>query len=235
MSIRLVKLLMASGLLVVTSLVNADELKLETDEQKFSYAMGYAIGSQIRGQFGSNGDMEIVARALSDVLLGKDPLMSNDEIGEVLQAEQQKAQEREQQAAAEMQAKGDAALEAGKAFLAENAKKDGVVTTDSGLQYKVITAAEGKSPSASDTVVVHYRGTLLDGTEFDSSYQRNNPAEFSLGGIIPGWQEVLQLMTPGAKWEVFIPSHLAYGPRGAGGLIGPNETLIFEIELLEVK
>jgi FKBP-type peptidyl-prolyl cis-trans isomerase FkpA len=126
------------------------------------------------------------------------------------------------------------ALEAGKAFLAENATKEGVITTPSGLQYLVLTEGEGTSPKATDTVVVHYRGTLLNGAEFDSSYARREPAEFPLNRVIKGWTEGVQLMKPGAKFRFFIPPNLAYGSRGAGIDIGPNETLIFEVELLKV-
>ncbi|GAB4179210.1 MAG: hypothetical protein Fur0032_19830 [Terrimicrobiaceae bacterium] len=127
------------------------------------------------------------------------------------------------------------ALEKGKAFLEENAKKPEVETTESGLQIQHLKVGEGKSPEATDVVRVHYRGTLLDGTEFDSSYSRNAPVEFPLNRVIPGWTEGLQLMKTGGKAKLFIPSDLAYGARGAGGAIGPNETLIFEVELLEVK
>jgi FKBP-type peptidyl-prolyl cis-trans isomerase FklB len=126
-------------------------------------------------------------------------------------------------------------LDAGQAFLEANKKKEGVVTLPSGLQYKVVTEGKGKQPKSTDTVVAHYRGTLINGTEFDSSYQRNEPATFPVGGVIKGWQEALPLMKEGAKWQVYIPSDLAYGPRGAGGDIGPNEVLIFDIELLSVK
>ncbi len=129
----------------------------------------------------------------------------------------------------------ESALEKGKQFLAENAKKEGVKSTDSGLQYEVLKEGEGKSPKATDTVLVHYRGTLLDGTEFDSSYKRNEPIEFPLNRVIPGWTEGVQLMKEGAKYKFFIPSELAYGSSGAGGSIGPDETLIFEVELLKVK
>jgi len=132
-------------------------------------------------------------------------------------------------------ASAQSALEKGQAFLEENAKKPGVVQTPSGLQYKILTEGKGKSPKPSDTVKVNYRGTLLDGTEFDSSYKRNEPIEFPLNRVIPGWTEGLQLVKEGGKIELYIPSKLAYGPRGAGGAIGPDETLIFEIELLEVK
>lgn len=127
------------------------------------------------------------------------------------------------------------AAEKGKAFLEENKTKPGVNVTASGLQYEEIKAGKGKSPKATDVVLVHYKGTLLDGTEFDSSYKRNKPIEFPLNRVIPGWTEGVQLMKEGGKPRLFIPSNLAYGPRGAGGLIGPDETLIFEIELLEVK
>jgi FKBP-type peptidyl-prolyl cis-trans isomerase FkpA len=129
----------------------------------------------------------------------------------------------------------ESALEKGEKFLAENAKKEGVQTTESGLQYKHLKEGEGKSPKATDTVLVHYKGTLIDGTEFDSSYRRNQPIEFPLNGVIPGWTEGVQLMKEGGKIQLFIPSRLAYGSRGAGGVIGPDETLIFEIELLKVR
>ena len=127
------------------------------------------------------------------------------------------------------------ALEKGVQFLAENAKKPEVKTTASGLQYEVITEGNGKSPKATDTVLVHYRGTLLDGKEFDSSYKRNEPIEFPLNRVIPGWTEGVQLMKEGAKYRFYIPSQLAYGSRGAGGAIGPDETLIFDVELLKVR
>lgn len=127
------------------------------------------------------------------------------------------------------------ALERGQQFLQENAKRDGVKTTASGLQYEVITEGKGKSPKATDEVLVHYRGTLLDGTEFDSSYKRNEPISFPLNQVIKGWTEGVQLMKEGAKYRFFIPSNLAYGSRGAGGAIGPDETLVFEVELLKVQ
>ena len=125
--------------------------------------------------------------------------------------------------------------EKGEAFLAENAKKEGVKTLPSGLQYKVITEGKGKQPTKNDTVVVHYKGTLIDGREFDSSHKRGEPAEFGVTQVIKGWTEALQLMKEGAKWEVYLPWQLAYGANGAGGLIGPHETLVFEVELLKVK
>lgn len=127
------------------------------------------------------------------------------------------------------------ALEKGRAFLAENATKPGVQQTSSGLQYLIVNPGEGRSPKATDTVKVNYRGTLIDGTEFDSSYKRNEPIEFPLNGVIAGWTEGLQLLKEGGKIQLFIPSNLAYGPRGAGGVIGPDETLIFEVDLLKVR
>ena len=127
------------------------------------------------------------------------------------------------------------ALEKGRAFLAENATKPGVQQTSSGLQYLIVNPGEGRSPKATDTVKVNYRGALIDGTEFDSSYKRNEPIEFPLNGVIAGWTEGLQLLKEGGKIQLFIPSNLAYGPRGAGGLIGPDETLIFEVDLLKVR
>jgi FKBP-type peptidyl-prolyl cis-trans isomerase FklB len=134
-----------------------------------------------------------------------------------------------------MEVQGKKNLEAGQAFLEANKKKEGVVTLPSGLQYKVLTEGKGKQPKSSDSVIAHYRGTLINGTEFDSSYKRNEPATFPVQGVVKGWQEALPLMKEGAKWQIYIPADLAYGPRGAGQAIGPNETLIFDIELISVK
>jgi FKBP-type peptidyl-prolyl cis-trans isomerase FklB len=136
---------------------------------------------------------------------------------------------------AKQQAMADKNKKEGEAFLAENKKKEGVKTLPSGVQYKVIKAGTGKKPKLTDTVTVHYRGTLIDGTEFDSSYKRGQPASFQVSGVIPGWTEALQLMGEGAKWQLFVPSNLAYGERGTGGPIGPNATLIFEVELISVQ
>ncbi len=131
-------------------------------------------------------------------------------------------------------AHAQAGREKGEAFLAENGKREGVKTLPSGLQYRVVKQGDGKQPRKSDQVVVHYRGTLIDGTEFDSSHKRGEPAKFGVGGVIKGWTEALQLMKEGSKWILYIPSYLAYGPSGSGKLIGPNETLIFEVELIAV-
>ena len=144
---------------------------------------------------------------------------------------QQEVQAAEQEALSKSAEESSAA---GAAFMKENGARKGVVTTESGLQYEIVTAGDGAKPTADDTVEVHYRGTLTDGTEFDSSYKRNTPASFPVGGVIVGWQEALQLMPVGSKWKVFIPSNLGYGERGAGGSIGPNAALIFEVELLKI-
>lgn len=222
-----------AGLLIASAAgaAHAQDASLDTDDEKFSYAMGYSIGNQVLGQFGAENiefDVEVFVRAISDALNKEAPALSPDEMQAVVMARR----EQEMQA---QRARAEEAKAAGEAFLAENGEREGVVTTDSGLQYEVLTEGEGEQPTVKDTVVVHYRGTLLDGTEFDSSYGRDAPATFPLEGIIKGWQEALQLMKTGGKWKVFIPSELAYGASGAGGRIGPNETLIFEIELLEIK
>ncbi len=222
-----------AGLLIATAAgaALAQDANLDTDDEKFSYAMGYSIGNQVLGQFGAENiqfDVDVFVQAISDALKQEAPALSPDEMQAVVMARR----EQEMQA---QRARAEDTKAAGEAFLAENGEREGVVTTDSGLQYEVLTEGEGEQPTVNDTVVVHYRGTLLDGTEFDSSYSRDAPATFPLEGIIKGWQEALQLMKTGGKWKVFIPSELAYGASGAGGRIGPNETLIFEIELLEIK
>lgn len=216
---------------LVPCVVSAQGESLDTELQKYSYSMGYSIGSQVLSQFGAENielDADAFSRAMRDAISGSEPAMDPGEMQAVVMARREKEM-------AEAQQQAEQARTAGEAFLAENGQRDGVVTTDTGLQYEIVAPGSGAQPTAQDTVVVHYRGTLLDGTEFDSSYGREEPATFALEGIIKGWQEALQLMNEGAKWKVFIPPDLAYGARGAGGRIGPNETLVFEIELLEVK
>lgn len=218
-------------LLAVLPTAVADEAALDSEHQKFSYAMGYSIGNQVLQQFSGEQidiDAAAFARAIRDALDSAEPALTTEEMQAVIMARR----EQEMSAARELAEKNQAE---GEAFLAENGARDGVTTTDSGLQYEVIEAGEGASPTVDDTVVVHYRGTLIDGTEFDSSYARGNPAEFPLNGIVPGWQEALQLMSVGDKWKVFLPAALGYGERGAGSRIGPNAALVFEIELLEIK
>jgi len=215
-----------AGVLLATSAFAADEIK--TDEQKFSYAIGFQLGQNLKNQGLGDIDVKIMTQAINDVLGDKDLKLSMEEMQQAFQAKQQKMM-------AEMEAKGDKAKVAGDKFLADNKSKPGVKTLDSGIQYKVITEGKGNKPSLESSVVAHYRGTLIDGTEFDSSYKRGEPATFPLNGVIKGWQEVLPLMAVGSKWQVWIPSDLGYGSGGAGANIGPNETLIFEIELLEIK
>ena len=212
-------------------------VELETEEQKLSYAIGFSFGQLIMQQFGpqlGGLDTKILSQAIGDVLGSAEPAMSMNDIQEAMtewQMKQQEVQAAEQEALSKSAEESSAA---GAAFMKENGARKGVVTTESGLQYEIVTAGDGAKPTADDTVEVHYRGTLIDGTEFDSSYKRNTPASFPVGGVIVGWQEALQLMPVGSKWKVFIPSNLGYGERGAGGSIGPNAALIFEVELLKI-
>lgn len=205
--------------------------ELESAEEKLSYAHGYQLGLQLKQFLDQNQikvDPAIFASAVQDVLMGSSPAVSVKEMQEVARQDQEARNKQEQEA-------NKRNREAGQNYLDSNKSKKGVVVTESGLQYRIMKAGEGKSPSETDTVVVHYRGTLINGDEFDSSYSRKQPATFSLSGIIAGWKEALQLMKVGAKWEVVIPADLAYGSRGAGEMIGPDTTLIFVIELLEIK
>jgi FKBP-type peptidyl-prolyl cis-trans isomerase FklB len=226
--------------LIVPSLTLAADLK--TEEQKVSYAIGLNIASnlkQMKEQGGFAVDANLVAQGLKDAMSGGKLKLSQEEVQATMQAFSQKmqAKQKEQMAARENEMKkaGEQNDIAGKAYLAANAKKEGVKKTKSGLQYKVLTKGKGPKPKATDTVTVNYRGTLIDGKEFDSSYSRGEPATFAVNAVIPGWTEVLQLMPEGSKWEVVIPSDLAYGPGGAGGDIGPNSTLVFEVELLKAS
>lgn len=205
---------------------------LETEEQKISYIIGTSIGQNMR-EDGLDIDMDAFLRGISDALEERELAMTEEQMMASMQAFQVKMMEQQQQA---MAAEADNNATAGAEFLAENAKREGVTTTESGLQYEVIEAGEGARPTADGTVTVHYTGSLIDGTVFDSSVERGQPASFGVSQVIPGWTEALQLMPAGSKWRVFIPSNLAYGEQGAGGgAIGPNETLIFEVELLEVN
>ncbi|MCH1476988.1 MAG: FKBP-type peptidyl-prolyl cis-trans isomerase [Arenicellales bacterium] len=225
-----------SALTVLTALlvsVNAlaETGKPQTNQDQFSYAIGYQIGSQIAQQLKSEGldvNPAFLAQALEDVIAGNEPALTIDEMNAAISSAQQQAQE-------QTMANAQLAVEAGETFRNQYAEQDGVMRTDSGMLYRILDEGSGEKPAASDTVVVHYRGTLINGAEFDSSIKRNQPATFGLNSIIPGWQEILQLMPEGSRWEVVIPPALAYGSDGAGGMIGPEETLIFEIELIEIK
>ncbi len=199
---------------------------------KLSYALGIGIGSQLAGMGAKELNIDDFARAIKDVISGSELKVDNAEAQTLVQNFFQEQEAKQQAAAAEA---GKAAKAAGEAFLAENGKKDGVVTLPSGLQYQVLKEGNGKKPSATDQVVCHYEGTLIDGTVFDSSYQRNQPATFGLNQVIPGWTEGVQLMQEGAKYRFFIPYKLAYGERGAGAQIPPFAALVFDVELIEVK
>jgi len=200
------------------------ETELKTEDEKVSYGLGMMISDRVLSNYGEI-DYDLLIEGIKAQKSGGPTLITIDEAQTVLQAQQQRKAE---EAAA-------AVAKEGEAYLAENAKKDGVIVTDTGLQYEIVTQGEGPKPTLEDTVSVHYIGTLLDGREFDSSVARGEPASFPLKGVIPGWTEALQLMNVGSKHILTIPSDLAYGERGAGELIGPGATLIFEVELLEIK
>ena len=199
---------------------------------KLSYALGIGIGSQLAGMGAKKLNIDDFAQAIKDVISGSQLKVDNVEAQTLVQNFFQEQEAKQQAAAAEA---GKAAKAEGEAFLAENGKKEGIVTLPSGLQYQVLKEGNGKKPSATDQVVCHYEGTLIDGTVFDSSYQRNQPATFGLNQVIPGWTEGVQLMQEGAKYRFFIPYKLAYGERGAGAQIPPFATLVFDVELIEVK
>jgi len=206
-------------------------LELKTQKEKTSYAIGLNMGNGLKKD-SVDVDPSILARGLKDALAGGKPLMTDDEVRTCLTAMQTEVGKRHE---AMMQQAGGMNMKEGEVFLAANKTKEGVVTLPSGLQYKVLKQGAGPKPSATDSVVCNYRGTLLDGTEFDSSYKRGQPLTFPLNRVIKGWQEALQLMPVGSKWQLFIPPDLAYGARGAGPDIGPNATLIFEVELIAIQ
>jgi len=209
-----------------------EKVELKTQKDKISYAIGLDVGNGLKKNE-VDVDPDIVAKAIKDVMSGNKPLMTELEVKTAIMDLQKDLQAKQQERA---KVQGDKNKKEGEAFLAKNKTKDGVKTLPSGLQYKVITEGKGKSPKASDTVTVQYRGTLIDGTEFDSSYKRGQPATFPVGGVIKGWTEALQLMKEGSKWQLVIPSDLAYGEGGTqGGPIGPNAVLIFEVELVSIK
>jgi len=220
------------GMTFLFGVCYADENSGLTDQKdKESYSLGYQFGQYLQLQ-GVDIDLGVYTSAIKDALDGKEPLMSKEEIRAIIKGLQQRVE-----AAGELRLKEKAAknLEEGKRFLAENQKKEGVRALPNGLQYKVLTEGSGKTPQATDTVTVNYKGVLIDGTEFDSSYKRGQPATFKVNGVIRGWTQTLQLMKEGSKWQLFVPPDLAYGERGAGLNIPPNSTLIFEVELISVQ
>ena len=220
------------GMLALGSWGHAQEPKeLKDKKEKLSYVIGVDIGKALQKQ-GVPIDPEIVAKGLKDGMSGGKLLMSDQEIQETMMAFQKEMRAKQEEANKQI---GEKNKKEGEIFLAQNKTKEGVTTLPSGLQYKVLKTGTGKKPKATDTVVTHYKGTLLNGTEFDSSYIRNQPATFKVNGVIRGWTEALQLMEEGAKWILYVPAALAYGDRGAGQQIGPNATLIFEVELISIQ
>lgn len=226
--------LLKTGLVVAVfgaATLPAQGATLKTEQDKISYMVGYQIGSNFKRD-GLDVDTNMMLTGMKEALAGTKSTLTPEESQKLMQDLQKNLQTK---AEAKRKAEGEKNATDGKKFLADNAKKSGVKTLPSGLQYKVITEGKGDSPKATDTVSTNYKGTLIDGTEFDSSYKRGQPAKFPVNGVIKGWTEALQLMKPGAKWQLFVPSDLAYGDRGAGELIGPNATLLFEVELLGVE
>jgi FKBP-type peptidyl-prolyl cis-trans isomerase FklB len=206
-------------------------LVLKTQKDKISYAVGMNVGTNLKKQE-VEVDSAILVQGLQDAMAGNKPLLTDEETRAVLMQLQDDVRQKQ---AAKAQQVGSANKTEGEAFLAANKNKEGVTTLPSGLQYKILKAGTGPKPTATDSVVCNYRGTLINGTEFDSSYKRGQPATFPVSGVIKGWTEALQLMPTGSKWQLFIPAQLAYAERGAGADIGPNATLIFEIELLSIQ
>jgi FKBP-type peptidyl-prolyl cis-trans isomerase len=220
------------GILFLVSQVYGEEnLVLKNQKDKLSYSIGMEMGKNLKMQ-SIDIDADILAKGIQDAFSGGKALLTDQEVRETMATFQKELMAKQEELLKKL---GEKNKGEGEAFLAENKKKEGVKTLESGLQYKVIKAGNGKKPTLSDTVTTHYRGTLIDGTEFDSSYRRGQPATFPVRGVIPGWTEALQLMEVGAKWQLFIPPNLAYGERGAGRNIGPNATLIFEIELISIE
>jgi FKBP-type peptidyl-prolyl cis-trans isomerase FklB len=217
-----------AGLCALPSLAAA--LDLKDPKVRESYAVGASIGANLKSQ-GVDVDPAAVAAGIADAMAGKTAL-SDAELKAAMETVRGEVQAKQH---AKMQSESAANTKAGTEFLAENAKKPGVKTTASGLQYKVLKPGTGRTPSLHDTVKVNYKGSLIDGTVFDSSIARGEPVTFPVNGVIAGWTEALQMMKEGAEWEVYVPANLAYGERGAGGVIGPNSVLIFDIQLIDIE
>ncbi|MET0069346.1 MAG: FKBP-type peptidyl-prolyl cis-trans isomerase [Candidatus Thiodiazotropha sp.] len=215
-------------ILITTLAIGAHPLvagELDSQHQRYGYTLGVRVGQMLKNQVGGDLDIDAFALAVADVLSGNKVRLSNEEMQAAMRQHLQQEQ-------AKLAKVAEANEKKGRAFLEANALKEGIVTLENGLQYRVVKAGSGNSPTPEQTVEVNYRGRLIDGTEFDSSYSRGKPAQFKLNGVVPGFKEALTRMKPGAKWEVYMPADLAYGKKGAGKSIGPNETLIFEIEYL---
>ena len=227
------KWILALGLAVLTivSAAAQDASQLNTEKEKFSYALGVQMGDSFRKQ-ALELDPGIFAKAFADSFSGAKPMLTEDEMHAILVTAREEYRKKQE---ALREEKAQAELKEGEQFLAENKKKDGVVTLPSGLQYKILKQGTGEKPEIDETVVCNYRSTLLDGTEFDSSARHSGPATFPVRGVIRGWTEALQLMPAGSKWQLFVPAHLAYGKEGAGSAVPPNATLVFEVELLSIQ
>ncbi len=230
----LVFFLILSFILIWVGCKKATESKkvsMDSTAAKRGYAMGYNFGKNIK-DLSADIDKGALIKGIKDALEGNKPMLNDKEVQQVLSSFQKELIQKDME---KRKAAGDANLAEEKNFLEKNKKRPEVKTTPSGLQYEVIKEGTGPHPKPTDTVIVHYRGTFLDGKEFDSSYKRNQPAKFQLNKVIPGWVEGLQLMRVGAKYKFYIPSKLAYGERGAGNVIGPNKLLVFEVELLGIE
>lgn len=207
------------------------ETKLQTTEEKASYSLGVDLAGTFQKQ-GVEINIEALIQGMQDVMNQKELKLTKEEMQQAVNDVKKKVMEKQMQA---RKLEGEKNAQKGAEFLADNKKKDGVKVTKSGLQYKVITKGSGTSPSEEQYLTAHYEGRLINGTVFDSSYQRGTPIEFQMGDVITGWGEALKMMKPGSKWEIYVPPALAYGSKGAGNVIGPNETLIFTIELISVS
>lgn len=217
--------------LALTAAVGFGQTQLKSESDKVSYMIGHQIGSNFKRD-GIDVDLAMLMNGMKEAIAGTKSPLSPEESQALMTKLQKDLQAKSQ---AKQKAEGEKNTAEGKKFLEENKKKDGVKTTASGLQYKMTAEGKGDAPKPTDTVKVHYKGTLIDGTEFDSSHKRGQPATFPVNGVIKGWTEALQLMKPGSKATLWIPSDLAYGEHGAGENIGPNSTLIFEVELISIE
>jgi len=220
-----------SGLAMTASFADEPKLELSSEMQQVSYSIGVDLGRNMKKQ-GFTMDVPSLSKGIQDGFSGQTPALTDDKMKEVLMKFQKEFVAKKN---AEMAQVGQTNLDKGQKFLADNKAKQGVVTLASGLQYKIITAATGEKPKASDSVTVDYTGRLIDGRVFDSSEKQGKPITFKVDQVIPGWTEVLQLMPAGSTWEVYIPANLAYGPQAVGPMIGPNETLVFNIHLISVQ
>ncbi|HSE40680.1 MAG TPA: FKBP-type peptidyl-prolyl cis-trans isomerase [Acidobacteriota bacterium] len=227
-SMKVLVVLIISICLIAPALIAQDKTALKTEGDKLSYVLGLNLGTDMKKRSINDLNYDLLIKGIRDAYSDGPKLLTDEEQEQVWLTFQQNMKASSMKMSEDNKKKGDE-------FLVQNKTKEGVVTLPSGLQYKILKAGTGPKPKLTDTVTTHYRGTLINGTEFDSSYKRNAPVSFPVNGVIKGWTEALQLMPAGSKWQLFIPSDLAYGPNGAGGVIGPNETLIFEVELISIK